>query len=123
MDSHLKSVDKIKRHLPAVGILFIFLVLAAGIIFGFWLNRRFKQENIMNEMGGEDAQEETVYISHLRKCYLENPIGIDEETPVFNWRMSGEERGLSQSAYRIVVADSPEKISQEEYISERKRVP
>lgn len=116
MDSHLKSVDKIKRHLPAVGILLIFLALAAGIILGFWLNRRYKQENDMNEMSGEDAQEETVYISHLRTCYLENPIGIDEETPVFNWRMSGEERGLSQSAYRIVAADSPENLEQEEYI-------
>ena len=57
-----------------------------------------------------------IVINQLRVCHLENPIGIDEETPVFSWRMQGDERGLAQSAYQIVLAKSKEELKQEQYI-------
>lgn len=55
-------------------------------------------------------------IENLRTCHLENPMGIDEETPVFSWQMKGEEQGLCQSAYRIVVSDSTENLKEGIYL-------
>lgn len=55
-------------------------------------------------------------IEHLRTCHLENPIGIDEETPVFSWQMKGDGQGLCQSAYRIVLSDSEENLKGEVYL-------
>ena len=59
---------------------------------------------------------ESFTINHLRTCHLDNPIGLDEEVPEFSWRMEGAARGLYQSAYRIVLAESEEQLAQEQYI-------
>lgn len=59
---------------------------------------------------------ESVTVNHLRTCHLANPIGLDEEAPEFSWRMEGTARGLYQSAYRIVLAESEEQLAQEEYL-------
>ena len=45
--------------------------------------------------------------------YRENPIGI-EDVPVFGWRM--QEGTGRQTAYRILVAESPEQLAQQEYV-------
>lgn len=45
--------------------------------------------------------------------YRENPIGI-EDVPVFGWRM--QEGTGRQTAYRILVAESPEQLDQQEYV-------
>lgn len=55
-------------------------------------------------------------VEHLRVCHLQNPIGIDEEAPSFSWQMQGKRRGLAQSAYRIVLADSPETLKHGDFI-------
>ena len=50
----------------------------------------------------------------LRVEYDENPLGIDELAPRFFWELTptGENtRGLVQSAYRIVVASTPELLA------------
>ncbi|MCM1156738.1 MAG: glycoside hydrolase family 78 protein [Roseburia sp.] len=114
MDSHMYLKDKIKKYFPAVSILSVFLVLAAGIII--WRSGYFQEKDETQAVSGENVQEEAVSITHLRTCYLEDPLGIDEEKPTFSWRMSGEARGLSQHAYRIMVADSLENLGQEKYI-------
>ena len=49
-------------------------------------------------------------INNLQVCHVQNPLGIDEETPVFSWRMESDKRGEAQSAYRICVAESKEKL-------------
>lgn len=40
-----------------------------------------------------------------------NPVAIGTEKPCFSWRINAEKRGFEQSAYRILVADSPEKLA------------
>lgn len=39
-----------------------------------------------------------------------NPIGIDDATPVFSWKMQSNEIGAAQSAYQIVVTDAKSEI-------------
>jgi alpha-L-rhamnosidase len=51
-----------------------------------------------------------ITISNLRCEYLENPLGIDVPQPRFSWNISGNLRGISQSAYQILVADSREAL-------------
>jgi len=38
-----------------------------------------------------------------------NPTGLDDANPRFQWRLSGDTKGLKQSAYHIVVSSSPDK--------------
>lgn len=51
---------------------------------------------------------------HLRCEYLENPMGIDATVPRLSWRISSDERGQKQTAYRILVASTAEKLSRNE---------
>lgn len=82
------------------GIL-LFLLLAAGILLF---------------TGNPFSPGANFSIEALRTCHLENPIGIDEEMPVFSWQMKGDAQGLCQSAYRIVVSDSDENLKKENYL-------
>lgn len=50
----------------------------------------------------------------LRTEYLENPIGIDETAPRLSWIVTSAERGERQTAYRILVASSEEKLARNE---------
>lgn len=61
-------------------------------------------------------------IEELTVCHLKNPIGIDEETPVFSWQMKSNERGAAQTAYRIVVAKSLEEMQKEQYVWDSEKV-
>ena len=47
-------------------------------------------------------------ITHLRCEYLKNPLGIDVVQPRLSWVMGSSERGLKQTAYRIIVSSSEE---------------
>jgi len=42
--------------------------------------------------------------------YLTNPIGLDEPNPQFTWNINAKERGVYQSAYRIIVGDSKREV-------------
>src|SRR5688572_26249922 len=63
------------------------------------------------------AQTRTAWAeSHLRltdlKCeYATNPIGLDVASPQFSWRIESDKRMALQGAYRILVADSTEHLS------------
>ncbi len=46
----------------------------------------------------------------LRCEYLENPLGIDVAQPRLSWYVTSDERGQLQTAYRILVASSDEKL-------------
>src|SRR5262249_53333040 len=39
------------------------------------------------------------------------PRGLDERAPRLSWEMNAERRGAAQSAYQILVADSPERLA------------
>ena len=48
--------------------------------------------------------------THLRCEYLENPLGIDETKPRLSWMLESTVRGQKQTAYRILVASTREKL-------------
>ena len=48
----------------------------------------------------------------LRCEYLQNPLGIDVVQPRLSWRLESKVRGQKQTAYRILVASSAEKLKQ-----------
>ena len=44
----------------------------------------------------------------LRCEYLDDPLGIDATAPRLSWKVVSGKRGDCQTAYRILVASSPE---------------
>lgn len=47
-----------------------------------------------------------VKVADLRVDYLDRPLGLENPSPRFSWRLEGKGAGLRQSAYRIVAAAS-----------------
>ena len=45
--------------------------------------------------------------------YKTNPLGVETQSPRFGWQIETPDRGVSQSAFRILVASSPELLKQE----------
>jgi alpha-L-rhamnosidase len=55
--------------------------------------------------------------TQLRCEYLENPLGLDARQPRLGWVLAAENknaRSLSQSAYQVLVASTPEKLARHE---------
>ncbi|UCH64159.1 MAG: family 78 glycoside hydrolase catalytic domain [Fidelibacterota bacterium] len=52
-------------------------------------------------------------VTNLRCEYLEVPLGIDVLQPRFSWVLESPKRGISQTAYRILVASSEEALESE----------
>ena len=50
-------------------------------------------------------------INQLRCEYLIAPLGIDERAPRLSWALESNRRGARQTAYRIRVASTPEKLA------------
>ncbi|NWJ52317.1 MAG: family 78 glycoside hydrolase catalytic domain [Bacteroidetes bacterium] len=50
-------------------------------------------------------------ISNLRCEHKINPIGIQNQQPHLSWQIQSNKRNQTQSAYRILVADSQEKLN------------
>lgn len=46
----------------------------------------------------------SVRVTRLLTEYLSNPLGIDNPSPCFSWRIESDKRGVTQSAYQIQVA-------------------
>lgn len=104
----MKSQTIIQRkYITAAGI-FLFLILLISGLFFFLISHTHSENSVI--------------IKHLRTCHLENPIGIDEEIPTFSWQMEGNRRGLSQSAYRIVLAASLEDLNHNNFIWDSSKV-
>lgn len=49
--------------------------------------------------------------SHLRCEYLRNPTGIDAVQPRLSWKVASDERGQSQTAYRLIVSSDADKLT------------
>lgn len=48
------------------------------------------------------------------KCdYLQNPLGIDNTTPLFSWELQSDEKNQKQTGYRIIVSSDIEKIKKD----------
>ncbi len=52
-----------------------------------------------------------VSINNLRCEMLNNPVGIDTESPRISWRISSSDRGVTQLSYQILVASSMQKLN------------
>jgi alpha-L-rhamnosidase len=48
---------------------------------------------------------------HLQVDNLNRPLGIDDATPRFSWRLEDAARGARQTAYRLLVATRPELLA------------
>jgi len=53
-------------------------------------------------------------VNQLRCEYRTNPLGIDVTRPRLSWIVESNRRNEKQTAYRIVVASSPEKLAKDE---------
>ena len=52
--------------------------------------------------------------ARLRCEYLENPQGIDVVQPRLSWQMQSDQRGAKQTAYRVLVATSPDALAKDQ---------
>ncbi len=64
------------------------------------------------EGAGRDAAP-LIRAATLRCEYFENPLGIDERSPRLSWTFHSPIRGDVQTAYRILVASSPEVLGKD----------
>ena len=60
------------------------------------------------------GQESKAQITSLTCEYLENPLGIDVTSPRFSWKLLSDGKDVSQSAYHILVASSPDLLERNE---------
>ncbi|GGD86096.1 alpha-L-rhamnosidase [Paenibacillus nasutitermitis] len=51
-----------------------------------------------------------IKVIQLRTEYMEQPYGIDSPRPRLSWVIQSSGRGFMQSAYRVLVASSPERL-------------
>ena len=56
----------------------------------------------------------SVNVKELRCEYRVNPLGIDVVRPRLNWILQSSQRGQKQTAYRVLVAGSREKLNSDE---------
>lgn len=58
-----------------------------------------------------DVKSKDITVSQLEVLGLENPVAIGRNEPVFSWELPANEPGLFQEAYQVLVATSPEKLT------------
>ncbi|MDR1518323.1 MAG: glycoside hydrolase family 78 protein [Dysgonamonadaceae bacterium] len=54
-----------------------------------------------------------VQVAELKCGYAVNPLGIDDAHPLLSWHLLSDRRGTLQQAYQILVATSPEKLTED----------
>lgn len=69
--------------------------------------------NASSAPAAQDAQGAALAPRNLRVEYKTNPIGLDTSAPRFSWELGDDRRGAQQSAYRVLVSESPELLAQE----------
>lgn len=57
------------------------------------------------------CKKSSVTITNQKCEYLENPLGIDVLNPRLTWELISDQRGQKQTAYRVLVASSREKLN------------
>jgi alpha-L-rhamnosidase len=60
---------------------------------------------------GSEELSPTLTVGRLRTEYRVNPIGIDPAEPRFDWLLESDARAQRQTAYRLLVASTPELLS------------
>ena len=46
-------------------------------------------------------------VGSLRTQYLENPLGIDADSPAFSWQLKADKRATTQASYQVELATDP----------------
>ncbi|WP_442484549.1 family 78 glycoside hydrolase catalytic domain [Aeoliella sp. SH292] len=82
-----------------VGLKTIALVVAAALF--------------ASEILAESNSNAALSAQRLRCNYLVDPLGIGVEQPELSWIVASDRRGAMQTAYRILVASSPEKLAED----------
>lgn len=85
------------------GVFCLLVLLAAGY---FW----------PKSVVGGTPETKDITVVGLKCEYAVDPIGLDARTPQFSWKIESEKRGVLQSVYRIVIAESKEKLAAGEYL-------
>ena len=62
-------------------------------------------------LSGIHGTSEEVYLTNLRCEMLVNPEGIDISNPRLSWEISSGQRNTVQTAYQVIVASTPEKLT------------
>lgn len=52
-------------------------------------------------------------VCNLKCEYLENPLAIDNPAPLLSWQMQSAKKGKMQTAYRILVSDTPQLLEKD----------
>jgi alpha-L-rhamnosidase len=55
----------------------------------------------------------SIVVNRPRVESMDNPLGLDTQQPRFSWILDSEQKSQRQSAYRIIVASSAERLEQE----------
>ena len=55
-----------------------------------------------------------IILKKLQTEMLVNPEGIDVREPRLSWEIYGDQRGIEQTAYQVLVASTPEKLAANE---------
>ncbi|MRX46197.1 glycoside hydrolase family 78 protein [Pedobacter puniceum] len=55
-----------------------------------------------------------ISVQKLRCESLENPLAIDNTQPRLSWQISSQQRGVMQTAWQVLVASSPEKLTEKD---------
>lgn len=61
---------------------------------------------------GNPESKYNLNVTTLKCEYATNPIGLDMLSPQLSWHIESEKRGILQTAYQVIVADSPEDLVQ-----------
>jgi alpha-L-rhamnosidase len=59
------------------------------------------------------GQKSQISITNAAVEHLKSPIGIAVQNPKFSWEIVSSLKGISQTSYQILVADSPENLKKE----------
>jgi len=81
-------------------------VMLAGMLT---IGAEFCRQRSCSCLAGQ-ATNGAITIKELRCEYAQNPLGIDTKSPRFSWILESNRRSQMQSAYRILVAGSEEKL-------------
>lgn len=61
-------------------------------------------------------------LTGLQTEFMNNPIGMDVSRPRFSWKMQSDKYGAAQTAYRLMVALSEEKLKKGEYVYDTDKI-
>lgn len=62
----------------------------------------------------EQTPPEIISVRNLSCEQMVNPLGIDSKAPRLSWQIHSGQRDIQQTAYQILVADSPEQLNADE---------